>query len=237
MRPSDGKRVEALVRVPSKIERFIRLPDTTGHGKARFVALEAAIGCSSHGFFLAITVTWTGRLPRHPRQRSRSRRRSRRSGAAVRDGAEAPPPRIGDPARIRRAHARGSARASSPRNSDVADDEIFLVDGMLALNDLSELVAPRPAGSEIQALQSALSRTRPRPWRRLFCRDQAEGSRRPSPLRVFRRRRAIPQSGGARSERASRSSRRSTAPLPIARSCGRSSRRPRPANRSPRLSS
>ena len=52
---------------------------------------------------------------------------------------------------------------------------------------------------EVQALQSALSRAHPRPWRRLLRGDPREGHRRPPPLRVLRRGRAVPAPGGRRS--------------------------------------
>ena len=56
-----------------------------------------------------------GRLPRHPRQRRRDRGRGRGSGAAVRVGAEAPPPRLGDPPRSRCRDAGGAARFRAAR--------------------------------------------------------------------------------------------------------------------------
>ncbi|HQH80516.1 MAG TPA: hypothetical protein PK599_03885, partial [bacterium] len=42
VRPSDGRRLNALIRVPNKVDRFIRLPDVDG--VTRFELLEALIG-------------------------------------------------------------------------------------------------------------------------------------------------------------------------------------------------
>src|SRR3977135_2183473 len=43
-RTSDGKPMNALIRMPNKIERFIRLPSSDGVAGARVVTLEQAIG-------------------------------------------------------------------------------------------------------------------------------------------------------------------------------------------------
>ncbi|KAH2817795.1 hypothetical protein KXV85_003940, partial [Aspergillus fumigatus] len=53
----------------------------------------------------------------------------------------------------------------------------------------------RPARSRIPALPRA------RPWRRHLRGDPPEGPHRPPPLRIVRRRRAVPAAGGARSGR------------------------------------
>jgi len=66
----------------------------------------------------------------------------------------------------------------------VADDEVFMVDGVLALTTFPS----SPSSTVpilIRAIQSALSGTHSRPWRRRLRRHPAEGSGGPSPLRIF----------------------------------------------------
>jgi polyphosphate kinase len=54
-RKKDGKTVNALLPVPSQLQRFIRLPDG-----ARFLALENVIGLYLHRLFPGYTVVGTG---------------------------------------------------------------------------------------------------------------------------------------------------------------------------------
>ena len=98
-------------------------------------------------------------------------------------------------------------------------------------------MSARPARPRVRALQSALSRAHPRPWRRLLRGHPAEGPDRPPPLRILRRGGAVPAAGRARSRRG----RDQADALPHLDRHPRSSRRwwrrPRPASRSPRWSS
>ena len=110
----------------------------------------------------------------------------RRRGSVIRLEIEASMPR--------------ALRAFVTGDVDVVASGVVLIDGMLALDELVAARRARSAGSEVPALQSALSRARAREWRRLLRRDPAEGPRRPSPLRILRRRRAVPRAGGARSQ-------------------------------------
>ena len=59
---------------------------------------------------------------------------------------------------------------------------------------------PRSARSQVRAVHPALSRAGARERRRLLRRDPPEGPRRPSSLRILRRRRAVPRPGRARSQ-------------------------------------
>ena len=50
VRPRDGRTLRALIRLPSVLGRFVRLPDMAGDTTARFIAIEQLI------------VLFTGRL-------------------------------------------------------------------------------------------------------------------------------------------------------------------------------
>jgi len=60
MRESDGRRLNALVRMPAKIDRFVRLPEQLAPGKVRFVALEALIIMQSQRLFPGYAVKGQG---------------------------------------------------------------------------------------------------------------------------------------------------------------------------------
>jgi len=139
VRPATGNRMTALLRVPMTLDRFIKLP-TSEPGIERFISLENAVSLFTARLFPSYTIEGVGAF-----------RIIRDSDIEVEEEAE-DLVRFYETALKRR--RRGSvirleiesATPDALRNFvagalAVLPDEIFLVDGMLALNDLAYLVS------------------------------------------------------------------------------------------------
>ena len=144
--PGDRKILQALVRLPQKIERFVRLPGAAGapgaalSGRERFMRLETLIALHAQRLFPGYILRGQGLF-----------RVIRDSDMEVEEEAE-DLVRLFETALKRR--RRGSVirlevaadmpvtlRALVAAETDVDDEEVFELDGMLALNDLSEIVS------------------------------------------------------------------------------------------------
>ena len=140
----ENGRLNALVRMPNKIDRFVRLPDFTGAPGARLVLLESLIVTHIQKLFPGYSVKAQGLF-----------RVLRDSDLEVEEEAE-DLVRLFETALKRRrrgsvirletdTHMPPEMRSFVAEELDVDSEEIIALDGMLALKDLSEVVGlPRP---------------------------------------------------------------------------------------------